>query len=73
MFDHFSQSWPVDCSLACAGGMSVACCDCLACDQGMRFGKRALATRIKRRLDSGQSLTAKEAKGAPFAIILQTA
>ncbi|VDK44461.1 unnamed protein product [Anisakis simplex] len=29
------------CHLICAEGMSRACCECIGCHQGMRFGKRS--------------------------------
>ncbi|CAJ0583066.1 unnamed protein product, partial [Mesorhabditis spiculigera] len=33
-----------ECSAKCVGGrMTMTCCECIGCHQGMRFGKRAEA------------------------------
>ncbi|CAJ0933899.1 unnamed protein product, partial [Mesorhabditis belari] len=33
---------PTDCDAKCPGGrMTLACCECIGCHQGMRFGKRS--------------------------------
>ncbi len=46
---RLSDNVPVDCSEEWRGGMSERCCDCLGCDQGMRFGKRT--PQIRREWD----------------------
>ncbi|CAI5454357.1 unnamed protein product [Caenorhabditis angaria] len=34
------------CNNVCQGKMTVECCECIGCNQGMRFGKRSMSYNI---------------------------